>query len=605
MTAMTKKIVFALIIALIAGCSQQVVKETGTSSDEEIQINQLDKQKLAQEKFIDGSILEIKGQYEAAINKYVEALKLDPQGGIFYSIAKDYYAMNKLSSALRFAQQAAHKEPSNVEYLNLLATIYSSSHMDDSSAITFNKIIGLDSTNVGAYFSLAQLEEAKRPSESLKLYKKIIDIVGPEWSVLVRLIDLNERMGNVTETIKTVEELLKLNPSNLQLQKALIDSYLKVKDYDKTLSKLNEALISFPDDPNLLEFKGKILLDKGEWNDASKEYIKLIKNPKISFETKIKMGASFLVTADKDSNNVHIAKNIFEAINKDTSDWQVNAYLGEIEIKEKNDSLAIGYFKKAADLAEWNAQVWQRLGGLLFDSRKYDEAITYLGKGVQKFPNDFVINLIYGLSLSQENQHAKAKVALENALKLNPDDVTTLSALGYTLNQLKEDDEALVPLNKALVIDPKNIQVLSILGLIYESKKEYNVSDSLYAQALKYDSSNALILNNFAYSLSERGIRLHEALEMSKKAVAQEPKNASYLDTIGWIYFMLNRFDLAKENIEKAASMEESNSTILGHLGDVYYKLGDKSKAVDYWKKALSLDENNSELKQKITKGEL
>lgn len=602
---MNRYFLYIILFGFLAACSQQTIQRTDSVDSEDLHVRQLENKKLAQQKFIDGSILESKGQYIDAIDKYLEALKLDPQPGILYSIAKDYYAVNKLSSAVRFAEQASRKEPTNVEYLNLLATIYSASHLDDSSSVIYNKIIALDSTNITAYFSLAQLEEAKRPSESIKLYKKIIDFIGPEWSVLIKLINLNERMGNIPETIRMVEELIKLDPSDLQLQKVLIESYIKEKEYDKALSRLNETALSFPDDLNLLDFKGRIFLAKGQWKEASAEYLKLVKNPNVSFENKIRVGTSFFAQSDKDSNNITIAKEVFEAINKDTSDWQVNAYLGEIEMRQKNDSLAIGYFKKATELAEWNAQVWQRLGGLLFDNRKYNDAITFLQKGVEKFPNDFVINLIYGLSLSQENQHTNAKIALENALKLNPDDPTVLSALGYTLNQLKEDDKALIHLNKALVIDPKNVQVISILGLIYESRKEYGISDSLYTVALKIDSGNILIMNNYAYSLSERGIQLDEALKMAKKVIAQEPKNASYLDTIGWIYFRLGNLEQAKENIQKASSMEEKNSTILDHLGDVYFKLGDKAKAKEIWNKALTLDENNVEIKQKIEKGEL
>jgi tetratricopeptide (TPR) repeat protein len=591
-----------VILGLLAACSQETIKQTETQEQRE---SQFERQKLAQQNFIDGSVLEAQGKYNEAIDKYLEALKLDSKAGIFYSIAKNYYAINKLSSALRFARQAVNKDTTNTEYLNLLATIYGASHLEDSSATVYNRIITLDSTDVTAIYSLAQLQEAKRPSEAIRLYKKVIDVLGPEWSVLIRLIDLNERMGNIPETIKTVEELLKLNPSDLQLQKVLIESYIKVKDYDKALDRLNEAIVSYPDDANLLDYKGRIFLAKGDYKSASAEYLKLIKAPDLSFESKIHIGTSFFVQSDKDSNNILIAKEIFEAINKDTADWQVNAYLGEIGIKEKNDSLAIGYFKKASELAEWNAQVWQRLGGLLFDNRKYSEAVDLLQKGAEKFPNDFVINLIYGLSLSQENEHAKAKVALENALRLNPDDLTALSALGYTLNQLKEEDEALVHLNKALAIDPKNVQVIGILGLIYEGKKNFVASDSLYKIALQVDTSNALILNNYAYSLSERGLMLNEALKMAEKAIKQEPKNSSYLDTIGWIYFQLGKYEEAKENILKASLTEDKNATILNHLGDVYYKLGEKIKAKAFWIKALEFDENNEEIKLKIEKGEL
>ncbi|MFA5805662.1 MAG: tetratricopeptide repeat protein [Melioribacteraceae bacterium] len=599
------KILLIYTAFLLAGCSSDVVKENNSNGKNDHSFYAPQNKKLAQEKFIAGSILELKGQFTEAVIEYLEALKYDPQPGINYTIAKNYYRLNKFSSALTYSQKAVENEPKNTEYLTLQASIYSSSHLEDSAATVYSKIIQLDSTNVTAYYNLAQLNEVKKPSVAILHYKKILDMIGPEWSVLVRIADINERMGNIKETISTVEELLKLNPSDLLLQKLLIESYLKTKDYEKALSKVNESLTSFPDDESLIDLKGRIFIQQGKWQDASNEYMKLVKSRKISIEDKLRIGTSFYFQSEKDSTNLNIAKQIFLEVNRDTLDWQVNAYLGEIELREHKNESAIEYFKTAAKLAEWNAQIWVRLGGLLFDTKKYKDAIEYMSKASEKFPNDFAINLIYGLSLSTENEHIKAKDALEKAYKLNPNDVTVLSALGYTLNQLKNDKEALVHLNKALIIEPNNIQVISVLALIHESQKEYQISDSLYTSALKIDSSNVLIMNNFAYSLAERGIRLQDALTMSKKAIGAEPKNSSYLDTIGWIYFRLGDFKKAKKNIEEAVKLENKNGTLLDHLGDVYFKLGEKSKAVEFWKKVFELDSTKNDIKTKIEKGEL
>lgn len=597
---MNNKIVIVIIAFLLSSCVSDVVKETALMKQ-----NVATNNKAAQALFIDGSVFELKGQYNEAITQYLEALKYDSQPGLCYIIAKNYYRINKLSSALNYSKKAVEKDSSNTEFLMLHATIYSASHLEDSAATIYHKIITQDSNNVTAYFNLAQISESKKPGLALSYYKKVVDLMGPEWNVLIKIADLNERLGNVDETIKTVEELLKLNPSELNLQKLLIESYIKTKNFEKAIALLNEAQISFPDDPNLLEMKGNVLIQKGLWKDASTEYLKLVKNPEINFENKIRIGTAFYLQGEKDSVTYDLAKEIFQEINKDTLDWQVNAYLGEIDVRKKNDSTAVEYFKVATNLAEWNAQIWVRLGGLLFDTKRYKEAIRYMGKAAEKFPNDFAVNLIYGLSLSSVNEHLKAKDALQRALNINSDDVTALSAIGYTLNQLKEDDAALVHLDKALLHEPKNLQVISIIALIHETRKNYAVSDSLYASAIKIDSTNVLILNNFAYSLAERGIKLQEALSMAKRAIEKEPKNSSYLDTIGWIYFKLGEYKKAKLNIEEATKIEDNNATLLDHLGDVYFKLGNKTKALENWKKAYEIDSTKNEIKKKIEKGEL
>jgi len=378
MVIMKYKIAFLILAFSFYGCSQEIVKDT--SSNTKKTSNELLNKKIAQDKFIEGSILEAKGLYSEAVEQYLGAVSFDPQPGIYYSLAKNYLRLNKLSSALNYSHKAVLKEPDNSEYLMLHASIFTASHLDDSAAVVYKEVITLDSTNVTALYNLAQIFESKKPSEAILLYKKIIKQIGPEWNVLIKLADLNERMGNVEETIKTVEELIQLNPSELQLQKLLIDSYLKTKKYEKAIALLDEALISYPDDQSLIELKGQAFILQGKWQDASSEYLKLVKSKDIDIESKIRIGMAFFSAAEKDSNNIGLAKQIFLEINKDTTDWQVNASLGEIEMQQHNDSSAIGYFKTAVKLAEWNVQVWIRLGSLLFDSKKYKEAIALYKK---------------------------------------------------------------------------------------------------------------------------------------------------------------------------------------------------------------------------------
>ena len=559
--------------------------------------------KLAEDSFINGTILDMQDKYAEAILEYLDALKFDKSPGIYYAISKDYYRLGKIATAIDYAQKAVAGDAANTEYLYLLASIYTSAHMNDSAAVSLEKIIAADSTDPKAYFNLAQIYEVSKPLKALELYNKLLNLIGPDWSVLIKIADLNEKMGNVEKTVETVEQLLKLNPSSLQLQKLLIESYVKTKKYDEALKMVDDALTSYPDDLSLIEYKANALIQKGDIKAGAEEYYKLVDSKDVRLAAKIQIGQAFLAQADKDTLALDAAKRIFESVNKDTTDWQVNAYLGEIAYQEKNDSLAIEYFKTSASLANWNEQVWTRLGGLLFDNGKYEECAQWMDSASVKFPNSFAIQLINGLSLSQLNKNAEAEKYLKKAAELNPNDVTALSAYGFTLNQLKKDDEAIVYLNRALNVDPNNIQVLGMLGLIYETKKMYSKSDVIYEKAMVLDSTNALILNNYGYSLAERGLQLNRALQMVKTAIEKDPKNSSYLDTIGWIYFKLGDTEKAKTYIEQSLEIDGKSATVLEHLGDIYKKMGDLKKAGEYWNKALEIDPSLTQIKDKLEKG--
>ncbi len=384
-----------------------------------------------------------------------------------------------------------------------------------------------------------------------------------------------------------------------------VDFYLRNKKYDKALKVVNDILELTPDDLEAREKKAQIYIAEDEWAEASQEYSYILKQPDIPFDVKIRIGAVYFNQAMKDSTLLPVTKSLFETIDKDTTDWQVKMYLGAIAINEKQDSVAIENFKKVTQLAKWNVDGWVRLGGIYYDNKKYGLAAKIMQEAIVSFPEDFTINLILGLSLSQENNNIEAKKYLKKAVDLNSSDLNALSAYAFTLNQLKEYDSATKYLKKALSIKPDDVNLLGTLGLIYDNKGEHLLSDSVYESALKIDSANALINNNYAYALSERGIQLDRALKMVNTALDADPKNSSYLDTKGWIYFKMGKYKEAKAFIEKAIDAGGESAVMLEHLGDIVYKIGEQDYAKKLWEKALKLDVTNNELKQKIEKGEI
>jgi len=591
---------FVIVIALfLVSCSANIVEESNVKMDYPVM---QDSSSAAMEHFINGQILDTQEKYDAAAEEFNKALKYQKNSGIYYSLALDYYRLNKLAWAKQSAVKAIEGGKSNKEYIYLLASIYETAKAADSAAVCYEKILLSDSLDVRANFNLAGIYQSSKPSKSLEIYKKLLRAIGPTPEVLFEMAALNERLGNSQETIRTIEDLIALNPSDLPLKKILIETCIKAKDYEKALKLVEDLLIVYPDDFNLIGYKGGIFAEKGEWDKAKDVYLKLIQNPEVNYLTKIKIGMAFLAKAQSDSLASDAARNIFETVDKDTIDWQVKFYLAEINLARKNDTLALKYYKEASDAADWNVDIWTRYGGLIYDLGKFDLLNVEMGKAIKLFADNFVINLLYGLSFAQIDKHKEAKPYLLKAVSINPNDLMVLSALGYSLNQLKEEDAALKYLDHALNIDPNNLQVLGMAGLIYENKKNYEQSDKLYTRAISVDSTDAQILNNYAYSLSERDTDLNKALKMAKKAVEKEPKNSSYLDTIGWIYFKLGETEKALHYIAEAINCGEKSVTIYEHLGDVYAKMNNKTEALKNWKKALEIEPENAKIKLKIEK---
>ena len=94
---------------------------------------------------------------------------------------------------------------------------------------------------------------------------------------------------------------------------------------------------------------------------------------------------------------------------------------------------------------------------------------------------------------------------------------------------------------------------------------------------------------------ADQGKNLTRAESMIKVALASEPDNVAYLDSMGWVLFKLGRFDEALKFLEKAAgSPGGGDGTISEHLGDCYTKLNFSEKAQVAWKRALKEAKDDS-----------
>lgn len=593
---------FALSI-LVAGCSGSLETTNNETADQSLIDPEIRKQK-ALDHFINGSIAESNSDYALALTEFNEALKYDTSSGICFALAKNYYAINKLGYALKYSKMSVDLDSTKTEYNLLLADIYIQARENDSAAVVLQKILAADSSDINVYYKLARLYENTRPLEAIKIYDKIINIIGLDWNVLLHVAELYEKLGYKEKAAESVQGLLLLDPSNVELQKLAIDFYARNGYYEESLRMLDDIIETMPDDLEAREKRAQIFILENNWEEASKEFKYIIEKPDVPLEAKINIGATYFAKSFSDSTALPIAKDFFEWIDKDTTYWHVKLYLGAIALNEGNDSLAIENFKYVTENASWHTESWISLGGLYFDNQRYEDAEIIMNEAIERFPNNFAVNLILGLSLAQQNKTLESKDFLKKAVELNPSDLNSLSAYGFTLSQLQENEEAIEYLKRALRLDPDNVNVLGQLGLIYNNLDMMAESDSLYEYALQIEPQNALINNNYAYSLSERDLQLDRSLTMIEIAIAADSSNSSYLDTYGWIFYKLENYGKAYYYIKKAIEVDgDDNAVLLEHLGDVLYRQGKKEEAMDCWKKALEMDSSNETLINKVSTG--
>lgn len=518
--------------------------------------------------FIEGKTLELKNNYIGAIENYREALKYDKAAGIHHALAIAFLKVGKVSEALIETNNALKIAPTNESYLETLANLHILKKNFKEAVNTYERIIQLDSNYTYGLYSLARLyQEMKQPAKAIEIYEKITSKIGYDYDVLNKMYDIYINYRDYNKAAEVLVALLQLDPYNTSIKKILATLYSRTENIDGARKVYEELYMLNPDDKEVQTELVKIYFKQNENDKAFENFSKMLGKDSLGFWEKVQVGELYYNLIPQDASAKDIAQNIFIQLNNDYPlSWVPYYYLGVIDVLDQNGSEYIDKFEKAIAHADTSREVFINIGLTYYQQNEIEPALKVIDEGISKFPDEARLYYVKGLTLQRGGREKDAIVSYEEAMALNNQDLNILSAL----------------------------------ALAYDNQGMFDKSTQTYEKALLVDPQNPLILNNYAYNLSERGESLDKALSMSKVAVEKDPENASYLDTIGWIYFKLKNYKLAKENIEKSLQINPNSAVVLEHLGDVYGAMKDGKNAMKYWKLSLEKNPANSGLKDKI-----
>ncbi|MDD4101731.1 MAG: tetratricopeptide repeat protein [Kiritimatiellae bacterium] len=128
------------------------------------------------------------------------------------------------------------------------------------------------------------------------------------------------------------------------------------------------------------------------------------------------------------------------------------------------------------------------------------------------------------------------------------------------------------------------------LASLLESQKALPATEAWLKRALASHPHSHELQNFMAYMWAEQGVNLVEATELINAALADQPQNAAYLDTKGWVLYKEGRFYEALQYLLKAAENDNEEPVILDHVGDALLSVGRDGEAVDFWTQSYKFD---------------
>jgi tetratricopeptide (TPR) repeat protein len=269
--------------------------------------------------------------------------------------------------------------------------------------------------------------------------------------------------------------------------------------------------------------------------------------------------------------------------------------LGMIYREQENYTAAVDTFRKMLTLGDDNARSgYQEIIDTYREQKDWAQATATAKEAAQKMPNDRDLRMVLDAQLADMGDFDKAVTDVRSLLKGTPEDRDIYVRLGIIYTRAKRWKDAEEALSKAEQISTKGddkAYVSFLRGDLYQRQKLYDQAETEFRKVLATtpptDPQAAATLNYLGYMNADRGVKLEESLSYIKQALSLEPSNGAYLDSLGWVYYKLGKYDLAEESLNKAAVHMGSDPTVQEHLGDLYQKTGRLKLAAAHWDRAV------------------
>jgi tetratricopeptide (TPR) repeat protein len=176
-------------------------------------------------------------------------------------------------------------------------------------------------------------------------------------------------------------------------------------------------------------------------------------------------------------------------------------------------------------------------------------------------------------------------------LNKTPADLEVYRQLANIYTRLRSWKEAGEVIDQADQLSSKpddKLYIHFLRGTLFERQKLFPEAEGEFRAALAIDPKNPMTLNYLGYMLADHDMKLDEALALIQKAVELDPQNYAYLDSLGWAYFKVGKYNLAEEDLRKAVERNSTDPTVHDHLGELYEKTGRLKLAASQWEESLN-----------------
>ena len=540
-----------------------------------------------------GDVLAVRGSAYLGLGKNTEAkeafeasLKINPDfPPALIGLAKSALLDKDIETATRLAEQAADKNPKNIEVLLFKANLLTGQRATAPALSAFNTVLALKPDNMDALLNRASLEIGEK---------------------------------KFTEAKVDIEAARKSAPKNVVVlyMQALLD--FKQEKNAEALENIQKVLIAMPDYMPAVLVAGAVQYNLGAMQQ-SKQYLTkyLAKNPGNLYARKL-LVSTFLNDGDTASASLVLAPAL-----KDTSqDVELLMLAGQVNMQSKNFVKASEYFEQASVLAPQTAKPHTALGlsklamgensvglaelemattldtkspqsGILLIMahirlQEFDKALVAANALEKEQPKNVLVQGMKGDIYFQQNNLVSARASFEKALSLQASYFPAIIRLVQLDLREKKPDAAKKRLEALLAVDKKNIQAMNAMASLAITQKHQEEATTWLERATQENPESLPA----AMRLTTRYLQINEklkALTLARKLQASNPTDPEMLNLLAQTQFANNDKLAALESYQRLVSLLPNSPVTQFKIASVQIALENPSAASQAIKKALAI----------------
>jgi len=502
---------------------------------------------------LSGEIAGQRGQFTQAVGHYMEALRLAPDPQVAERAARIAVFARDDKSALEAAQMWVKLEPDNLEAQQVTAALLVRNGQSDAALAHFEKILAAtrgteNAERKGFMLIVALLSKERDKQAAMAVMDKLLASRQQNPSALYAYGHLALLVGELDKAAANIDKTLMLRPDWIDAHLLQANILIRQGHSAEALKKLAAATEQYPDEIRLRLYYARKLIDEKKYEQAREQFYEVLEREPAHADALYAMGLLGLQVRKLDEAQASFEKLLKTGKRTD----EANYYLGELHEIKKQPQQAINYYAKVKKNPQHiEAQI--RIAALLAKEGK--------------------------LAAARGHLHRIQAPTLEVQLRL-------YLAEGELLRIAGQAEEAFELYTQALEQMPGNASLLYARALIAEKIGRLDIAIQDLELILKNEPGNIEALNALGYTLVDKTGRVQEGMGYIENALARKPGDPAIMDSMGWGYYRLGKYDKALELLRRAYAIMP-DPEIASHLGEVLWVSGDRSGARKIWDDAL------------------